>query len=136
MGSSGFWVIGALDDEDGALHVLAWWDRFDARVAPFAAAIRKDNPVAALFHGLGPERAGTLPGWAGDAVLSAAAVRHRLPRVEAVLALAGEERTRALARIGDWPGDEDPRQLLDGPLRVWREAASAGLGVFSSRIRL
>lgn len=117
---------------DGALPVLAWWDRFDARVAPFAEAIRRDHPVAALFHGPGPERARTLPGRAGDAVLTAA-VRHRLPGVEAVLALAGEERTRAPARIGDRPEDDDPRHLLDGPLRVWRESASAGLGVFSSR---
>ncbi|MFF9157580.1 hypothetical protein ACF1AB_35765 [Streptomyces sp. NPDC014846] len=91
--------------------------------------------MAALVHELGPGRARTLPGWAGAAVLTAA-VRHRLPGVEAVLALAGEERTRAPARIGDRPGDEDPRQLLDGPLRVRRESASAGLGVFSSRLRL
>ncbi|MGO4423862.1 hypothetical protein AB4Z54_35550, partial [Streptomyces sp. MCAF7] len=93
-----------------------------------------DNPVAALFHGLGPERAALLPGWAGDAVFPVDEVRRRLPAAEAALAVSGAERERALARIDDWPGEKEAEALLDGPLRVWRETAEAGLGLLASRI--
>ncbi|KPC61310.1 hypothetical protein ADL29_24870 [Streptomyces chattanoogensis] len=121
-------------DSSRELHVMQWWDRFDEAVEPFVESVRKDNPVAALFHGLGPRRAGALPGWAGDAVLTAAEVRRCLPEVESALALVGAEREQTLARIDDWPGDKDPVGLLDGPLRVWRQAAASGLGLLSSRI--
>ncbi|KUN09751.1 hypothetical protein AQI95_04135 [Streptomyces yokosukanensis] len=123
----------ALDDLC-QLHVMAWWERFDEDVEPFITAVRKDNPVAALFHGLGPQRARVLPGWAGDAVLTAAEVRDRLAAVEAVLALSGGERERVLGRIDDWPGDKEAVDLLDQPLRVWREVAAAGLGLLTCRI--
>lgn len=123
----------ALDDSC-ELHVMDLWDRFDAAVEPYITAVRKDNPVAALFHGLGPQRARVLPGWAGDAVLTAAEVRCRLEAVESVLALPGAERKQVLARIDDWPGDKDPADVLDRPLQVWRQAATAGLGLLSSRI--
>ncbi|MEU2717270.1 hypothetical protein [Streptomyces sp. NPDC007205] len=123
----------ALDDSC-ELHVMELWDRFDAAVEPYITAVRKDNPVAALFHGLGPRRARVLPGWAGDAVLTAAEVRGHLDAVESVLALSGAEREQVLGRIDDWPGDKDSADVLDQPLRVWRQAASAGLGLLSSRI--
>ncbi|KOU57716.1 hypothetical protein ADK57_38035 [Streptomyces sp. MMG1533] len=58
-----------------------------------------------------------------------------LPAVAAALALTGAERDQAPARIDDWPGDKDAAALLDGPLRVWRQAAAAGLGLLSARIR-
>ncbi|MEU5610040.1 hypothetical protein AB0H03_15105 [Streptomyces sparsogenes] len=122
-------------DTTGKLHVMNWWDRIDGdTVQPFVESVRKANPVAALFHGLGPERAEKLPGWAGDAVVTAGEVRRLLPAVEAALALSGAERERALARIDDWPGDKDAAALLDGPLRVWRETAEAGLGLLASRV--
>ncbi|MET9965285.1 hypothetical protein ABZZ80_05005 [Streptomyces sp. NPDC006356] len=121
-------------DASGELHVMEWWERFDETVAPFIESVRKDNPVAALFHALGPERARTLPGWAGDAVLTADEVRHCLPMVEAALALNGAAREQVLTRIDEWPGDKDSAEILDGPLRVWRQAASARLGLLSSRI--
>ncbi|WP_143675840.1 hypothetical protein [Streptomyces milbemycinicus] len=122
-------------DTTGKLHIMNWWDRLDTDpVEPFFESVRKDNPVAALFHGLGPERAAMLPGWAGDAVFPADEVRRRLPAAEAALAVSGAERERALARIDDWPGEKEAEALLDGPLRVWRETAEAGLGLLASRI--
>ncbi|MGW1052172.1 hypothetical protein [Streptomyces sp. NPDC002521] len=123
----------ALDDAC-ELHVMEWWERFDEDVEPFIVSVRKDNPVAALFHGLGPQRARILPGWAGDAVLTAAEVRGHLEAVESVLALSGAEREQVLGRIDDWPGDKKAAEFLDQPLRVWRQAAAAGLGLMSSRI--
>ncbi|MGR3938148.1 hypothetical protein [Streptomyces sp. BRA346] len=126
----------AFDAMDSAceLHVMEWWDRFEDSVDPYITSVRKGNPVAALFHGLGPVRAAALPGWAGDAVFTSAEVRRSLPAVEGVLALAGPERDRVVARIDDWLCDEGPEELLDGPLRVWRDAAGAGLGLLASRI--
>lgn len=122
-------------DGSGKLHIMEWWDRIDTdAVEPFVESVRKDNPVAALFHGLGPERAGKLPGWAGDAVLAADEVRRRLPAAEAALAVSGAERERALARIDDWAGEKEAEALLDGPLRVWRGAAEAGTGLLASRV--
>lgn len=123
----------ALDDSC-ELHVMELWERFDEAVEPYITAVRKDNPVAALFHGLGPQRARVLPGWAADTVLTAAEVRAHVESVEAVLALSGAERKQALGRIDDWPGDKEPTDILDHPLRVWRQAAAAGLGLLSSRV--
>lgn len=126
----------AFDALDGCreLHVMEWWDRFDDSVDPYVTSVRKGNPVAALFHGLGPVRAAALPGWAGDAVFTSAEVRRLLPAVEGAQALTGAERARVVARIGDWLYDEEPEELLDGPLRVWRDAAGAGTGLLASRI--
>ncbi|GGW55077.1 hypothetical protein GCM10010503_35100 [Streptomyces lucensis JCM 4490] len=67
-------------------------------------------------------------------MLTSAEVRGRLGVVESVLALSGAERERVLGRIDDWPGDKDSADVLDQPLRVWRQAASAGLGLLSTRI--
>ncbi|MEU1800518.1 hypothetical protein [Streptomyces sp. NPDC019937] len=121
-------------DSDHELHVMEWWDRFDPDIEPYIAAVRKDNPVAALFHGLGPARAAALPGWAGDVVLTSDEVRRLLPAVEGALAVTGAERARVLARIDDWPGDKEPEDILDGPLRAWRNAAGAGAGLLAARV--
>ncbi|AOR30141.1 hypothetical protein BFF78_02810 [Streptomyces fodineus] len=121
-------------DSTCEMHVMEWWERFDEDVEPFISAVSKDNPVAALFHGLGPERARVLPGWAGDAVLASAEVHRHLESVESVLAVSGTEREEVLSRIDDWLWHENPADVLDGPLRVWRQAATAGLGLLSSRI--
>jgi hypothetical protein len=86
-------------------------------------------------NGLGPDRAPTLPGWAGDAVLTVAEARHSLPAVEAVPSPTGPDREHVLTRIDDWPGGKGPATLLDGPLRVWRQAAAAELGLLASRVR-
>lgn len=121
-------------DASCEVHVMEWWERFSGDVEPVIVSVRKDNPVAALFHGLGPARAAALPGWAGDAVLTSDAVRRLLPAVEAAFAVTGAERARLLARIDDWTGDQEPEELLDGPLRVWRDAAGAGMGLLASRV--
>ncbi|GAA2073287.1 hypothetical protein GCM10009801_26480 [Streptomyces albiaxialis] len=121
-------------DEAGELDVMTWWGRLEGPVEPFAAAARKDNPVAALFHALGPARAAALPGWAGDAVLTPAELRAALPRTEAALAFTAPERATALARAAEWPETDDPAGLLDGPLRVVREAAASGHGLFAARL--
>jgi hypothetical protein len=123
----------ALDDAC-ELHVMERWERFDEAVDPYITAVRKDNPVAALFHGLGPLRARRLPGWVGDVVLTAAEVRAHMKSVEAVLALSGAQREQTLGRIDEWLGDADSADVLDQPLRVWRQTAAAGLGLLSSRI--
>ncbi|MEU6510153.1 hypothetical protein [Streptomyces sp. NPDC046942] len=123
----------ALDDSC-ELHVMELWERFDEAVEPYITSVRKDNPVAALFHGLGPRRARMLPGWAGDAVLTAAEVRDRLETVESVFALSAAEREQVLGRIEDWLGDEDSADVLDRPLRVWQQAAAAGMGLLSCRV--
>jgi hypothetical protein len=97
--------------------------------------VRKDNPVAALFHGLGPERACALPGWAGDALLASSEVRAGFPAVESVLSLPEAGRQQVLQRMSDWPDvGSDAAEILDGALRVWRETAAAGLGLVSFRI--
>ncbi|MFG3252662.1 hypothetical protein [Streptomyces sp. NPDC048172] len=121
-------------DSLGALDVIDWWNELDTDIEPFTSSARKDNPVAALFHALGPERAAALPGCLGDAVLTAAELRAALPRVEAALAFTAPERETALARAADWPEAEDPAALLDEPLRVLREAAASALGLFTARI--
>ncbi|MGV4980819.1 hypothetical protein ACVB8X_06065 [Streptomyces sp. NRAIS4] len=121
-------------DSSGEVHIMQWWERFDEDIEPFITSVRKGNPVAALFHGLGPERARALPGWAGDAVLTAGEVRRHLEAVESALAVTGAEREEVLGRMDDWLWHEDPAEVLDGPLRVWRQAATAGLGLLSSRI--
>ncbi|MEU6772212.1 hypothetical protein [Streptomyces sp. NPDC046759] len=95
-------------DDACALHVMEVWERFDEAVDPYITAVRKDNPVAALFHGLGPQRARVLPGWAGDAVLTAAEVRDRLEAVESVLALSGAEREQVLSASSTGRGTRIP----------------------------
>ncbi|MFI6345584.1 hypothetical protein [Streptomyces sp. NPDC050560] len=122
-------------DAAGDLCPLEWLDELDDRVWPFHTFIVKDNPVAALFHGLGPDRASRLPGVAGDWLLSSDQVRAGLPDLTRTLTPVGEgARDLVLARIRDWPDVEDPVDLLDGPLRVHREAARAGLGVLAVRL--
>ncbi|WP_434594549.1 hypothetical protein [Streptomyces sp. A5-4] len=101
---------------------------------PFTAAARGAGPAAALCYGLGAEAAAALPGWFGDFLLTADAVRGVLPQVEAVLGVSGHRRTEVLARIEAWlrgigGGDGgDAAELLDGPVRVLREAAAVGAG--------
>ncbi|WP_236245282.1 hypothetical protein [Streptomyces sp. CC210A] len=101
----------------------------------FVATARKANPVAALYHGLGPRRSALLPGWFGHVLLSADEVRAALPRYEEALLLPDGERAAVLSRIADWmtamgdAPDADAAELVDGPLRVVRHAAAAGSGV-------
>src|SRR6478609_6236294 len=104
---------------------------------------RGTGPVAALHYALGAAAAALLPGWFGDFLLTADEVRAALPDAVRALDLDGERRDRVLDRITAWttcasddPDDPDARyfaagELLDGPLRVLRHAADAGMGAFA-----
>ncbi|MGW2616747.1 hypothetical protein [Streptomyces sp. NPDC001500] len=106
----------------------------DAEEGLFAAAARKASPFSALAYALGPDAVLRLPGWFGDFLLDARQVRSRLPAAEEALALTGARRRDAVERIHAWMsglGDDpahDADELLDGPLRVLRQAARAGQG--------
>lgn len=100
----------------------------------FAATARKASPAAALHYGLGAARSALLPGRFGEFVLTHAEVADALADVEQALALTGQcrsqvlERSRRwLAEFGDAP-EADVEELLDGPLRVLRLAATTGQG--------
>ncbi|KPI01909.1 hypothetical protein OV450_4799 [Actinobacteria bacterium OV450] len=94
----------------------------------FLSVHRKDYAVTALFHAVGPARAALLPGWCGNALLTAEEVRRTLPDVERALTFTREER----ARVGDQDrldyGCRD-EPVTDGPLRIRRSAAAAGGGI-------
>ncbi|MEV7524267.1 hypothetical protein [Streptomyces sp. NPDC091371] len=104
------------------------WEPEPDREEMFVSVRSKEYPVSALFHAIGPERASQLPGWCGNFLLASAEVRRALPGVERALGFGPGERERVGRR--DWleygSGEES---VLDGPLRVWRTAARAGLGL-------
>ncbi|MFF4311932.1 hypothetical protein [Streptomyces sp. NPDC001507] len=100
----------------------------------FVATARKADPFSALAYALGPDAALRLPGRFGDFLLDAGQVRAQLPAVEETLVLTGTPRRDAIERmhawmtgVGDDP-DHDADELLAGPLRVLRHAASTGSG--------
>ncbi|KOU30177.1 hypothetical protein ADK52_04795 [Streptomyces sp. WM6372] len=114
---------------DPGFHVMEdLWEPEPDPAHMFVSVHAKDYAVAALFHAMGPHRAARLPGWCGNALLTAAEVRRTLPHVERALTFTAEERARARDR--DWL-DYGPREerVTDGPLRVWRAAAAAGRGL-------
>ena len=127
-------------DDPGAedLDVLRG-DIYDDGVKGFCVVVRKGSPVAALFHGIGPARAQLLPGWFGNFLLAPDEVMALRSQVEGALAIPVGERSVVLERVRDWlngmgdSGDEDAEDLLDGPLRCFREAAGGGLGLCGSQ---
>jgi hypothetical protein len=127
-------------DDPEAPHLDLWaGDLYDNSVEPVCVLVRKGSPVAALFHGIGPARAQMLPGWLGNFLLASDEVRRLRPRVEQAMTLPAEEEARMLQRVRDWlnemgdSGDEHAGELLTGPLRCWRAAAEAGLGLCASQ---
>ncbi len=111
-----FWVV---DDV---------WQRGEDPERMFLAIQSKDYALSSLFHAIGPRRAALIPGWCGNFLLTAAEVRRTLPRVERALTFTAAE--RAAAEDQDWLDyDADEESVLDGPLRQWRQAAAAGLGL-------
>ncbi|MGY5049740.1 hypothetical protein ACWDE0_29635 [Streptomyces sp. 900105755] len=125
------------DDSDQAEELRdAVMARFppDAGEGLFVATARKADPFSALAYALGPDAALRLPGRFGDFLLDAGQVRARLPAVEEALVLTGTPRRDAIERIHAWmtgvgdDPDHDADELLDGPLRVLRHAASTGCG--------
>ncbi|MEU1202928.1 hypothetical protein ABZ446_42905 [Streptomyces sp. NPDC005813] len=125
---------------DGSDHAEelrdAVMDRFPPEVEEglFVATARKAGPFSALAYALGPDATLRLPGRFGDFLLDAEQVRTRLPAVEETLVLTGTPRRDAIVRIHAWmtglgdDPDHDADELLDGPLRVLRHAASSGHG--------
>jgi hypothetical protein len=101
---------------------------------PYFGVYTEDYAVAALFHALGPDRAALLPGWCGDFLLTSAEVRASLPQVEAAFAFTEQERAAAEAAV--WLDDRDDEPVLAGPLRCWRDAAAAGLGLCGAAIHV
>lgn len=101
----------------------------------FVVSIRKGDPVAALFYGLGFAAARTLPGRFGCFLLTADEVVAVLPAARAILTMDAPRRAQVLARIYAWlevAGDVsigfDAGDLLDGVPRILLRAAELGRG--------
>jgi hypothetical protein len=100
----------------------------------FHIGVRKGDPVAALYYGLGFGASRRLPGRFGCFLLDAAEVRSALPELEVLLDRSGPQRQAFSVRCAAWLSvmadnpDLDPLVLLDGPLRVLRHANERGLG--------
>jgi hypothetical protein len=94
---------------------------------------RKVDPVAALFHGLGPARAASLPGFLGNFLLTSAEVRAAEPAVAEAFRLDQAERAAVLGRIEQWleTGDTGTpaEQILRAVPAIWGRATRLGLGV-------
>lgn len=97
-------------------------------------AVRKGDPVAALFYGLGSAAAQRIPGRGGCFVVHAHA-QADLVNLAQVLDLSAHERARFTGRASQWlqaMGDQpdlDPTELLDGPLRLVHRARETGTGL-------
>lgn len=111
-------VLGSLADEDR-----------------FVASIRKGDPVAAFFYGLGFAASSMLPGRSGCFLLTAAEVAACSPAVEAALTLDAPGRARVLDRISAWfaaVGDAgssfEAEELIGGPRRILQRASEQGQG--------
>ena len=100
----------------------------------FHVGIRKGDPVAALYYGLGYADAARLPGRFGCFLLTAEDVRSSLAAIDHLSERSDLGRDEFAARTTAWlsaVSDEpelDPYTLLDGPLRVLRLAREQGVG--------
>lgn len=128
---------GCHDDSDHAEELRdTVMDRFppDVGESLFVATARKAEPFSALAYALGPDATLRLPGRFGNFLLNAEQVRAQLPAVEETLVLSGTPRRDAIERIHAWmtglgdDPDHNADELLDGPLRILRHAASTGHG--------
>lgn len=100
----------------------------------YHVGVRKGDPVAAVYYGLGYRDARLLPGRFGCFLLTPGGVDAALAGIEHlpdqpdIGRAAFEERTAAwLSAAGDEPG-LDPSALLEGPLRILRQAREQRLG--------
>lgn len=99
-------------------------------------AVRKGDPIAALFYGLGSGAAQRVPGRAGCFLLPAHA-RGDLAELRLLLDISAQERALFAGRASQWlkaMGDQpelDPLDLLDGPLLLVERALEAGSGLVS-----
>ena len=103
----------------------------------FQVGVRKGDPVAAVYYGLGYNDAYRLPGRFGCFLLNPDAVRTRLTRLDHLPEQPAVGRERFAERTGAWLAavsdepDLDPLTLLDGPLRVLRQADERGSGAIA-----
>jgi hypothetical protein len=107
-----------------------------AEMDRFVVAVRKGDPVAALYYGLGSAAAQRMPGRAGCFLLDAHA-QAELAELAQLLDVPVRERARFADRVSRWleaMGDQpdlDPLMLLEGPLRLARRAREARMGLLA-----
>lgn len=124
-------VPGADEDINACIDAVAEVGEED----DFVASVRKGDPVAALFYGLGFAAARTLPGRFGCFLLTADEVLAAVPAARALLTMDAFRRAQVLARIyawlevaGDVSADFDADGLIDGIPQLLLRAAELGRG--------
>ncbi|MFI9251773.1 hypothetical protein [Streptomyces sp. NPDC053069] len=104
------------------------WDLVTGAEDIFISVHSKEFALRSFFHAIGPDRALLLPGWCGNFLLTSSEVRETLPAVERALGFTPKE--RAEAENQDWLAyHDDEESVLDGPLRMWRQAAADARGL-------
>jgi hypothetical protein len=118
-------------DQDACMDLLAALTDEDR----FVASIRKGDPVAALYYGLGFEASYALPGRSGCFLLTAGDVAAAAPVVDGTLTMDARRRAQVLDRVRAWlevagdPGsDFDIDALIGGPRRIVQRALEHGRG--------
>ncbi|HEV2637716.1 MAG TPA: hypothetical protein VGX23_21365 [Actinocrinis sp.] len=102
----------------------------------FVVAVRKGDPIAALFYGLGSAAAQRVPGRGGCFLVHSHA-QADLAELMHLLDVSAPERVRFTDRVSQWltvMGDQpdlDPLELLDGPLRLVNRARETRSGLVS-----
>lgn len=101
----------------------------------FVASIRKGDPVAALYYGLGFEAAVAMPGRSGCFLLTAEEVPDTARATDTILAMDPVQRASVATRINAWlqvtgdaPNDFDVEGLIDGPGQVLSRANQSAQG--------
>jgi len=118
-------------DADACMELLADLTDEDR----FVTSIRKGDPAAALYYGLGFDAAHALPGRSGCFLLDAEEAAAAVPAVAAILAMDAVRRAKVVTRTHAWlevAGDEsadfDVEALIDEPLRILQRAKEQGRG--------
>lgn len=91
---------------------------------------RKAAPAAAFYYALGAADAARMPGSFGDFLLTGDEAAAALPELERIL--AADRQAELIERATRWLSEASlstPRELVEGVLRVFREASARGLGV-------
>ncbi|WP_328313315.1 hypothetical protein OG432_25635 [Streptomyces sp. NBC_00442] len=109
------------------------WDRVEGEEDIFLSVQSKEFALRAFLHATGPRRAGLLPGWCGCFLLTSGQVRATLPAVERALGFTPRERAEADDQDWLFYGDGE-ESVLDGPLRMWRQAAADGRGLCGASV--
>ncbi|GAA0617632.1 hypothetical protein [Streptomyces crystallinus] len=117
-----------LSPEDDFCLLTHVWDLVTDERDVFLSVQSKEFALRSFFHAIGPVRAALIPGWCGNFLLTSAEVRRTLPAIERALDFTPEE--RAAVEDQDWLDyREGEESVLDGPLRMWRQAAEGGRGL-------